>query len=197
MWGFTMSQTSRGSAGARSRARCSAAYAWLVPALLAGAVGPATSATPIPTTATIDVSATVVQGCQVYLAPNQKAGIPLGVLDFGTHPPTRTGTVSVMAAGGAAQAQIQCTPGTTMKIVADAGQHAVNAQRHLSNGLLRIPYTLTLMWGNNPALAPLAEVNMLMGTAPAALPVQGTVTFPGNGLLPGIYSDTVQVTLSW
>jgi len=202
-----MAQSTCGSAPARSApcpvsprrsAAWRAATAQLPVALvLVGAGSPALAATPIPTTATINVTANVVNGCQVYLAPNQKTGIPFGVLDFGTQPPTRTGTVSVMAAGGASQAQIQCTPGTMLKIVANGGQHSVNSQRHLANGALRIPYTLTLMSGVNPALTPSSEVTMLMGVAPAALPVQGTVTLPGSGLLPGIYSDTVQVTLSW
>lgn len=159
--------------------------------------GPALAATQIAATADINVSATVVRGCQVYLAPNQKTLIPFGVLDFGTHPPTRTGTASVMAAGGASQAQIQCTPGTTLKVLADWGQHAVSTQRYLANGALRIPYTLTLMSGSNPPLTPTTEANMVMTGTPTPLPVRGTVTFPGNGLTPGLYTDTVQVTLSW
>ena len=105
-----MAQSTCGSAPARSApcpvsprrsAAWRAATAHLPVALvLVGAGSLALAATPIPTTATINVTANVVNGCQVYLAPNQKTGIPFGVLDFGTQPPTRTGTVSVMAAGG-------------------------------------------------------------------------------------------------
>lgn len=180
---------------AKRTAACPGACAAAV--LLATLAGAAAAATPIPTTGSISVGATVAAGCQLVVSPGQNGLVSFGVLDFGTHPPTRTGTVSTMAGGGAAQVQIQCTPGTTLKIVANAGQNAVSAQRHLALGGARVPYTLTLLSGSNPALAPNAEVTLPMGVSPRPLPVQGTVTFPGSGLVPGVYTDTVLVTVSW
>ena len=46
-------------------------------------------------------------------------------------------------------------------------------------------------------LTPNISAGLTLGAAATALPLQGTVTFPGFGLPAGTYTDTVQVTLSW
>lgn len=159
---------------------------------------PVPAATPIPTTALIAVSATITRGCQVSGNTGQTTGIAFGTLDFGRHSPVRTGTATVMAGGGSAlQAQVQCTPGTTLQITAGSGLHANGTQRRLSNGAAFIPYVLTLVSGSNPALTPNVAASMTLGETPMALPVSGTATFPGSGLSAGYYTDTVQLTLAW
>lgn len=156
------------------------------------------SAATIPTTASFSVGAVIQRGCMVTGSPGQTTGIALGSLDFGTHSALRTGTVSSMAsAGTGGQALVQCTPGTTLQVKVDAGLHASGGTRRLSNGVSFVPYTLTLVSGSGTLLAPNVAVGMAMGSTPTALPVMGSITFPGAGLSSGIYTDTLQVTLSW
>lgn len=170
---------------------------WVLWMLAAWPAAPARAATPIPTTATIPVSATVARGCQIS-GSSQTTGLSFGMLDFGVHSPVRTGTHSVMAAGGPGmQAQVLCTPGTTLQVTINAGLHASGAQRRLSNGSQFIPYALTLMAAGTPALLPNVVANMALGATPTALPIQATATFPGSGVGAGTYTDTLQVTLSW
>ncbi|WCM88720.1 spore coat protein U domain-containing protein [Acidovorax sp. NCPPB 3576] len=183
--------------------RADAAPAWAaLPAAAIAALSlclpdPAHAATPIATTATIPVSATVTRGCQIS-GSAQTTGLSFGLIDFGVHSPVRTGTHSVMATGGPGmQAQVLCTPGTTLQVTVGSGLHASGAQRRLSNGSQFIPYALTLMATGSPALLPNVAANMALGATPTALPIQATATFPGTGLGAGTYTDTVQVTLSW
>ncbi|WOI43461.1 spore coat protein U domain-containing protein [Acidovorax sp. BLS4] len=179
-----------------ARVRQAASVAVLA-ALPAWVAAPAEAATPIATTATIPVSATVARGCQIS-GSAQTTGLSFGLLDFGVHSPVRTGTHSVMATGGSGtQAQVLCTPGTTLRVTVGSGLHASGAQRRLSNGSQFIPYALTLVAAGSPALLPNVAADMALGATPTALPIQATATFPGSGLSAGTYTDTVQVTLSW
>src|SRR5262245_14033596 len=85
-----------------------------VAATTAGLVlcGFAHAATPVPTTATFAVSATVVAGCMVVGSPTQTSGIGFGMLDFGTHPAVLGANINAsMGLSGGSMAQIQCTSG--------------------------------------------------------------------------------------
>ncbi|WP_052712053.1 spore coat protein U domain-containing protein [Paracidovorax citrulli] len=153
----------------------------------------------IPTTATLSVNAAIVRGCLVSGAPGQVTGVNFGTIDFGTHSAVRTGSEMRLAGSGAGgQALIQCTPGTAVQVAADAGQNAQGSQRRLSNNAgAYVPYALALATGPATALVPNVPAGLTLGASAAALPVQGTATFPGFGLPAGVYTDTVQVTLSW
>lgn len=159
---------------------------------------PATPAA-IPTKATMSVNAAIVRGCMVAGAAGQVTGLNFGNIDFGTHSAVRTGNETRLAGSGSGgQALIQCTPGTAVQVAADAGQHAQGSQRRLSNNAgAFVPYALALAAGTTTALVPNVPASLTLGAAAAALPLQGTVTFPGFGLPSGVYTDTVQVTLSW
>jgi len=196
---------------ARPRARRGHAAAWpaalpaphrfLTPLLPLWALLPTAPATPaaIPTQATFAVNAAIVRGCMVAGAAGQVTGLGFGSIDFGTHSAVRTGTETRLAGSGAGgQALIQCTPGTAVQVAADAGQHAQGSQRRLSNNAgAFVPYALALAAGTTTALVPNVPASLTLGAVAAALPLQGTVTFPGFGLPSGVYTDTVQVTLSW
>jgi len=153
----------------------------------------------IPTTGTFAVNAAIVRGCLVAGGAGQVAGLNFGTLDFGTHSAVRTGTETRLAGGGSGgQSLIQCTPGTAVQVTADAGQHANGSQRRLSNNAgAFVPYSLQLAATPAAVLTPNISAGLTLGAAATALPLQGTVTFPGFGLPAGTYTDTVQVTLSW
>ncbi len=153
----------------------------------------------IPTTGSFAVNAAIVRGCVVAGGGGQTTGLDFGTLDFGTHSAVRVGTETRLAGSGSGgQARIQCTPGTTVQVTVDAGQHALGPQRRLSNNAgAFVPYSLQLAATPAAALLPNVPAGLALEATAAALPLQGTVSFPGFGLPAGAYSDTVQVTLSW
>ncbi len=153
----------------------------------------------IPTGARFSVGATVQNGCLVAGNPAQTAGLAFGQIGFGTWPALATGrqTAALGPAGGS-QALLQCTAGTTVQLLLDAGQHALGSQRRLANGAgYFLPYDLTLASTGNQPVLPNVAVGLALGATPQALPLQGSVVLPGTGVAAGTYTDTVQVTVSW
>ncbi len=185
----------RGRAAGRPAVRPSAVPPLCLATLLSLPAVPAT----IPTTATLSVNATIVRGCLVSGATGQVTGVNFGTIDFGTHSAVRTGSETRLSGSGAGgQALIQCTPGTAVQVAADAGQNAQGSQRRLSNNAgAYVPYALALATAPATALVPNVPAGLTLGSSAAALLLQGTATFPGFGLPAGVYTDTVQVTLSW
>jgi len=169
---------------------------WLATAALAIAGSPA-----LTSAQTFAVSADIVPGCAL-MTSNNTSGIDFGTLGFGTHPATNSGTVtaSVVATGGGAM-QVECTRGLSVQVSVDAGQHATGSQRRLalaSSPTNLVSYALY----TGPSLAtPIPVGSSVTVVVPQSgvidLPIFGAATLPGSGLMPGTYTDTVQVTLSW
>lgn len=160
---------------------------------------PSLAATPIPTTTTFAVNATVQSGCLVVGNPTQSSGINFGMLDFGTQSAV-AGTVSMasLSASGGSMAQVQCTPGAAVTVTLDGGLHALGAQRRLKMGSNNyLPYKLYLSAAMTTTYQPGVGVPVATGSGALNLPVYGVATPPGSGLPAGQYSDTVQVVFSW
>lgn len=153
----------------------------------------------IPTTTSFAVNAAIVAGCMVSGNAAQVTGVAFGQVDFGTHSAVTPSVLWVMAgAGSGGQASIQCTPGTTVQVTVNSGLHALGAQRRMASGAGGyIPYALDLMAGLTLPLAPNVPASLALGATATPLPVRATVVMPGSGLAAGLYTDTVQVTLSW
>ncbi len=158
----------------------------------------ALAATPVPGSATFLVSATVTAGCWVVGNISQTSGIGFGLLDFGTRsaiqPSSYTASISM---GGASPAMVQCTPGATVTMTVDGGQNALGGQRRMRSGTHYVAYTLTTLPGAGVAITPGAGMTVDASAGPTLLPVFGNANVPGTGLPAGLYTDTVQVVLSW
>lgn len=166
----------------------------LLAAVLAGFAAPSAAQT-------MAVSADVVMGCAL-LTSHATSGIDFGALAFGTHPAVKSGavTASVVATGGGAM-QVECTRGMTLQVTVGAGQHASGTQRRLAlsgNASYVVPYSLFTTAAQTTPLPANTSVGV---TVPSdglvTLPIYGSATLPGSGLMPGVYGDTVVVTLSW
>jgi spore coat protein U-like protein len=158
----------------------------------------AQAATPIPTTATFAVNASVVPGCLVVGNVSQNTGIAFGMIDFGTHSAVSSAAVPAsLTASGGQLAQIQCTPGASVTVVIDAGLNAVGSQRRLKMGSYYLPYSLYTSASMATPYQPGSGVAASSSGTAMNLPVYGVATPPGSGLPAGIYSDTVQVVLTW
>lgn len=168
-------------------------------ALAACGVLGATPAATIPTGATFAVGATVQNGCLVAGSPGQTTGLVFGALNFGSFSALSAGLqAAALGPAGGSQALLQCTAGTSVQLTIDGGLHALAGQRRLSNGNgFFLPYTLVLTTLGNLPVPANQPIGLALGSSPQPLPLSGTVLLPGLGAGAGIYSDTLQVTVSW
>ncbi|WP_295956861.1 spore coat U domain-containing protein [Rhodoferax sp.] len=159
----------------------------------------ALAATPIPTTASFAVNATVLPGCLVVGNTTQTAGVGFGMLDFGTHSAAASGTMSAsLTASGGSMAQVQCTPGAAVMVTMDGGLHVLGSQRRLKMGANSyLPYALYISSSMSTPFQPGVGVSVDTSAGAMTLPVYGVATWPSGGLPGGQYSDTVQVVFSW
>lgn len=166
---------------------------------MALAIGTTASAATVPTSPTFSVNASIVQGCIVFGNSLQTSAIPFGSINFGSHAALATGTIDMMAGSSmGAQALLVCTPSTSVQISVNGGQNQNGTQRRMSNGAGKfIPYALALVQGTPTALPPNTAVGITTDGTPTALPIRGTVMLPGIGTAAGIYTDSVQVVVSW
>ena len=142
------------------------------------------------TSATLQVSASIVAGCVVT-----SSGGLYGTLSFGTYSALSTAPVSVALAGGVT---LQCTPGVSVSMSVDGGLHNASG-RHLKigSGTAQIAYQLFQDAAHSQSLGILQSVNVPYTNANAiTLPLFGYVLLPGNQPA-GTYSDTLQVQLSY
>lgn len=163
--------------------------------LLAIALMPATEVA-AETSKSFVVSADIANGC--VISTDGSAG--LGRIDFGTVSGVAQGTVNAsLLLGAAAGISIECTPGLTVSMTANAGAHSSNGNRRLgpaSGGATPIPYQLFVDGSSTPWGAQAITVPFVVGTGRRTLPITGTATLT-RPMAAGSYSDTVQVTLSW
>jgi spore coat protein U-like protein len=142
-----------------------------------------------------------MQGCVVSGNGAQVTGISFGSLNFGSHSAVQTGLVEVMAGGSLGmQAQVICTPGTSVQISVDGGLHLQGAQRRMANGAGQyIPYSLSLVRSGPPPtpIPPHSPVAITSDGTAIALPLRASATLPGAGAPAGLYSDQLQLVVSW
>ena len=142
------------------------------------------------TSQSFEVSATVTAGCLVTGGVSN-----YGSLDFGTHSALATNTVQVPLSGGV---QLQCTPGVTLNMTVDGGQYN-SSGRHmqLNSGSDRVAYQLFRDAAFSQSLGIGQSVTVAYSDANnISLPIYGQVQLPGDQP-GGIYSDVLQVQLSW
>jgi spore coat protein U-like protein len=165
-----------------SMTRGSFVAVWGALGLILGA-GAASAAT---ATGNLPVQVTIVADCKVQSAP---------VLDFGSH------GVLDSARNGATTLGIQCTNSTGYIVRLDAGDGtgATIANRLMTAGGATVSYSLyrdaarTLVWGETDG------TNTVAGTGNGAvqtLNVYGQI-FVQTTPAPGLYTDTVTVTVSY
>ncbi|CAB3961368.1 spore coat protein U domain-contain protein [Burkholderia aenigmatica] len=152
--------------------------------------------TAVPTTRTFAVSAQIVSGCGVA-GGGSGTGLDFGTLDFGTYPAVAAG--QAVATSGGSALQIECSPGTTLKMSVDGGMHPTggNTQRNLASaGNALIAYRLYADASRTTVLA-VGQPVSIPASGVVSLPIYGALTLPGGATPPGTYTDTAQVTLSY
>ncbi|MFU2314595.1 Csu type fimbrial protein [Rahnella sp. PCH160] len=146
--------------------------------------------------ATLGITATLLPACT---AGTSSAGTTtFGILNFGNYA-TLTSTIDVTSAQLAGSVRVNCVNGLSYKILMDggtAGNVTARKMANTTNSALTVAYNLyttaprTTIWDNTTG------VSATGSGADQWYPVYGRVpaqTTPAAG----IYSDTVNVTVSW
>ncbi|MDL2171635.1 MULTISPECIES: Csu type fimbrial protein [Asaia] len=136
------------------------------------------------TTTSVSVSAQIIGGCTINGAVPASGGAvgSFGTLDFGS------------------AISLSCTPGITVMMSLDDGQHPLNGSRAMmrNGGTERVTYSLYRDSSYSIALLPGTPFTLDTSHSPAPLnfPVYGRAT-PDGTTPPGQYSDIVTVTIQW
>lgn len=156
---------------------------------------------PAETSSTFLVSATLAPGCAVDGLGMQGDAGSFGQLAFGEGMALAT-TVHSASLTADQTLVLRCTPGTSLTMSINGGQHLAGGVRHLQVGsdpAERLQYRLYRDAGftqeigiDQPQSISIAPGNM----NDVRLSVHGRLTLPG-GRTPGVYSDTLVVTLDW
>lgn len=150
------------------------------------------------TTATFDLAANVVAGCEVNGSPGTGQDMGrIGTLDFGEHSALATGSVTATLLQDASVV-LSCTPSVALTMALDGGRHASggrNLQREA--GTSRIAYKLYRDAALGDELPIGQTVPISFGTDPSiSHSIHGRLVLTGDQP-PGVYRDTVVVTFAW
>lgn len=144
--------------------------------------------------ASFPVTAAIVNGCTVATdAAGRWGTISLGTV-AGAGNQSASGT---LLSGGVAGLQLNCTPGATVNVTADTGDHALGGQRRLAGGgAATIPYTLYangtgVAWTTQPM-----TLSFPAGVSARTLPVAAMAAI-ASPVPAGTYTDTVRITLTF
>jgi len=153
------------------------------------------------TTASFDVSATILAGCAVDgVGTNGDVG-SIGILDFG-HDTTLSTASHNAALAGSQTIALRCTPGVALNMTLGGGQHASGGNRNMQLGSStaeRLQYRLYADAGMTDEIGIDQQRSILVTAAnmnDVQLPVYGQVSLSG-GSAAGTYTDTLLVTLTW
>lgn len=158
------------------------------------ALAPPPGAAEAQTREDFQVSAAIVAGCSVAL----DGGGAWGRIDLGTVAGTGTGAVeaAITSAGGAGL-RLDCTPGTTASLSADAGEHGAGGTRRLAHGSgATVAYELFVDGDPAPWRDRAIPVSFPAGVRRRSVPIRARAILAG-ALPAGRYADTVRVTLTW
>jgi spore coat protein U-like protein len=154
-----------------------------------------------PTSGTLEVRATIESGCRVSGQDEQISDVDFGTLAFGAWPSLFTTTLTAQAQGPAGTIEIRCNGVSSAAVTIGAGLNPDGAQRQLASGADRVPYDLYADAAFSEPFAAASQRTLPMsadgGIATASLPIYGKVEPGIGGYPPGLYSDVVQITVSW
>lgn len=190
-----------------SRSSRSILYRWPVRSLLALALLCTPAATAWADTGVNDqfkqqafqVSATVGAGCRLGQALDDPAS--LGTIAFGQHSMLPSPVDAVSVAGGGSIV-FQCTPNTPVQVKLGAGNAGtpIGLGRRMQSGPSLLRYQLyqdagrNTVWGDGANGA--AAMSVTATGAVQVLPVYARL-FAQTGMEPGLYTDTVAVTVTY
>lgn len=144
------------------------------------------------------VGAVIAQGCAV--TANSGAGGTYGNIDFGTLSGLAAQSVSAsLVSSGQQGVKLDCTPGMSVNLTADQGDHASGGVRqlaHSSQASSTIPYQLFANGSQTAWTTQAVGVSFPAGVQQKTLTLSATASLSGP-TRGGAYSDTVRITVAW
>jgi spore coat protein U-like protein len=147
------------------------------------------------------VSATITEGCLVGgSVPANGASLgTLGSLNFGIYSSLSQATVGTSLLASST-VTLSCTPGIALSMSINGGQHSTGTARRLRDAASGDTFAYEL-FADAAAQQPIpmgqpVSVDTSSHPDDIQLPVHGRVSLPGN-VSPGVYQDTLTVTLEW
>jgi len=140
----------------------------------------------------LTVSATVNNACSL-----SSSG---GTLAFGTY--DAMGANAGTPLTQSASIQLQCTNGTTARVLLDQGQNPSAAStdalplRNLTNGAAKLTYQLYTTSGRTNVWDNTIGVSQSVGGTGQPLNIYGNIP-PGQNVPPGTYTDTVIISVNY
>jgi spore coat protein U-like protein len=148
------------------------------------------------TSKSFSVTAVIATGCSVV---TDGAG-HWGQINLGTVNGALGGTASAsLLNSGLSDLRINCTPGTSVNVTADNGNHASGGTRRLEHTTQTgnfVSYTLYANGSQTPWTSQSIPLSFPVGTSQRLLPVSAQAIVPA-ATRAGAYADTVRVTVSW
>lgn len=148
--------------------------------------------------AEFQVSAQIESGCLINDSDpgNTDIGM-LGTLDFGQHSTLSTATVQAGLIRNAGIV-LSCTPGTTLVMQVDGGEHFNGTRRMRRDASALLPYRIFRQPDCVDEIPVGSDVAIDTTTSPddIVIPIHGCVVLPGVAA-DGTYQDTLVVTLAW
>lgn len=152
------------------------------------------------TVGTIGVALTVTNACVVNgSAAVQANGGQLGQITFPDQPGL-FGDVNgeLIATGTSGALSVLCSPGAAPSLVVGPGSNDLAGARRLAHNGTAVAYRLFSDAGRTTEITIGQRLSLPVATTtPTLVPLYARVSSQGVILPAGIYTDTVQVTLSW
>lgn len=145
-------------------------------------------------TATVGLSVEVLPACQA--GGDSGSGVSFGTLDFGTHL-RLDNLIERVGQPGAGALRINCQQNIPYRVLINAGHSGTTSNRQMAGpGADVVSYNLytsadhTTVWDNTTGVSAMGNGQDQWLPVYARVPAQGAP-------LPGNYSDTLTVTVSW
>ncbi|TLX54478.1 spore coat protein U [Stutzerimonas nosocomialis] len=145
-------------------------------------------------TATVGIRAELLPACTVGTA--QSGGTTFGTLDFGTHV-SLDNVITVVGQAGAGALRVNCLTETPYRVLISAGNSGSTGNRIMTGpGAATLRYNLyrdadfSVLWDDSTGVSGVGNGHDQWIPVYGRLPAQGISQ-------PGLYSDTLTVTVSW
>ena len=164
--------------------------------LLLGAVGPAGVVTADEVTATLTLTATVVEACETSVS-DSSGNADFGIMDFGEHG-SLDSVITLSSSEEAGSIGLTCVDGQSYTILLDGGNSGDSSDRHMlgtSNGE-EVSYNLytssayDTVWDDTTGVSATADGSEQWHTVYGKVPTQTTPAAD-------TYTDTIAVTITW
>jgi spore coat protein U-like protein len=154
-----------------------------------------------PTTGVLLATATIAPGCRVVGQMLATTTADFGSLNFGTVPSLFRTAITAQSVGPSGMVQLTCSGEVSVDVSISTGLYASGNQRQLGSGTKRVPYDLYIDSGLTNQFSGATVRTLAISptglTTTVNMPIYGRIQANPGAYSPGVYSDTVQITIAF